>query len=66
MRIEGTHTFSAPIARVFAILTDPDTLQQVIPGCERLIQFGPPDADGAVALEARVRFGPGSSVICSR
>ena len=62
MRIEGTHTFSAPIARVFAILTDPDTLQHVIPGCERLIQFGPPDADGAVALEARVRFTPGSSV----
>lgn len=62
MRIEGTHTFSAPITRVFAILTDPDTLQGVIPGCERLIQFGPPDAEGAVALEARLRFGPGTHV----
>jgi carbon monoxide dehydrogenase subunit G len=62
MRIEGTHTFSAPIARVFAILTDPDKLQGVIPGCERLIQFGPPDAEGAMALEARLRFGPGANV----
>jgi carbon monoxide dehydrogenase subunit G len=62
MRIEGTYTFSAPIARVFAILTDPDTLQGAIPGCERLIQFGPPDAEGAVTLEARMRFGPGQRV----
>ena len=60
MRIEGTYTFSAPIARVFAILTDPDTLQGVIPGCERLIQFGPPDADGALTLEARIRFRAGA------
>jgi carbon monoxide dehydrogenase subunit G len=60
MRIEGTYTFSAPITRVFAILTIPDTLQGVIPGCERLIQFGPPDADGVLALEARLRLVPGA------
>lgn len=61
MRIEGTYTFSAPITRVFAILTDPDKLQRAIPGCERLIQFGPPDVDGALTLEARLRFSSRSS-----
>jgi carbon monoxide dehydrogenase subunit G len=62
MRIEGTHTFPAPIDSVFAILTDPDRLQHAIPGCERLIQLGPPEADGATALEARLRTGPGANV----
>jgi uncharacterized protein len=62
MRIEGTYTFSASSERVFAALLDPDVLRQVIPGCERLIQFGPADEDGAYRFEARVRPAAASGV----
>jgi carbon monoxide dehydrogenase subunit G len=55
MRIEGTYTFTASAERVFGALVDPDVLRQVIPGCERLIQFGPADDEGAYHFEARVR-----------
>jgi carbon monoxide dehydrogenase subunit G len=57
MEITGSHTFRAPVARVFSLLLDPDLLASAIPGCERLIQFGPPDAEGATQLEARLRAG---------
>jgi carbon monoxide dehydrogenase subunit G len=62
MRIEGTYMFEASAERVFAALLDPDVLRQVIPGCERLIQFGPADEDGAYGFEARVRPGAESGV----
>lgn len=63
MRIEGTYTFAASAERVFAALVDPDVLRQVIPGCERLIQFGPPDDDdGTYRFEARVRPGAESGI----
>ncbi|HEY7021213.1 MAG TPA: hypothetical protein VH349_08850 [Ktedonobacterales bacterium] len=57
MEITGSHTFRAPVERISSLLLDPDLLAAAIPGCERLIQFGPPDADGATHLEARVRSG---------
>ena len=57
MEITGSQTFHAPIERVSSLLLDPDLLAAVIPGCERLIQFGPPDADGATQLEARIHSG---------
>jgi carbon monoxide dehydrogenase subunit G len=57
MEITGSQTFRAPAERIASLLLDPDLLAAVIPGCERLIQFGPPDADGAIHLEARVRSG---------
>jgi hypothetical protein len=57
MEITGSHTFRAPVERVLSLLLDPDLLASAIPGCERLIQFGPPDADGATQLEARMRSG---------
>jgi len=57
MEITGSQTFRAPVERVSSLLLDPDLLAAVIPGCERLIQFGPPDADGATHLEARIRSG---------
>jgi hypothetical protein len=57
MEITGSQTFHAPIERVSSLLLDPDLLAAVIPGCERLIQFGPPDAAGATQLEARVSSG---------
>jgi carbon monoxide dehydrogenase subunit G len=57
MEITGSQTFRAPAERIASLLLDPDLLAAAIPGCERLIQFGPPDADGATHLEARVRSG---------
>ncbi len=55
MRIEGTYTFPAAIDRVFAALLDPDLLQEIIPGCERLIQLGPTTPESGTTFEARVR-----------
>ena len=57
MEITGSQTFRAPVERISSLLLDPDLLASAIPGCERLIQFGPPDADGATHLEARIRSG---------
>jgi carbon monoxide dehydrogenase subunit G len=57
MEVTGSQTFHAPAERLRALLLDPDLLAAAIPGCERLIQFGPPDANGATHLEARVRSG---------
>ncbi|HKV84346.1 MAG TPA: hypothetical protein VJN88_07305 [Ktedonobacterales bacterium] len=54
MRIEGTYTFPATSERVFAALTQVESLCEALPGCERLIQLGPADADGGVTVEARV------------
>jgi carbon monoxide dehydrogenase subunit G len=62
MRIESTYAFSAAIERVYAALTDPDELRRIIPGCERLIQFGPPADAGGASLEARLRLGPRQGV----
>jgi carbon monoxide dehydrogenase subunit G len=57
MEITGSHTFRAPVERMSSLLRNPDLLAAAIPGCERLIQFGSPDADGATHLEARIRSG---------
>jgi carbon monoxide dehydrogenase subunit G len=38
MKIEGTHTISAPRPHVFAALVDPAILQKCIPGCEQLVK----------------------------
>jgi carbon monoxide dehydrogenase subunit G len=56
MRIEDTYSFPAPPEQALAALADADTLSAAIPGCERLIQFGPPAADGATHYEARLRL----------
>jgi carbon monoxide dehydrogenase subunit G len=55
MEITGSQTFRAPAERISSLLLDSDLLAAAIPGCERLIQFGPPDTDGETHLEARVR-----------
>ena len=65
MRIEGTYTFLAPAEQVYAALLDPELLARIVPGCERLVQYGPVDADGSVTFEARVR-GEGVSTIVTR
>jgi carbon monoxide dehydrogenase subunit G len=65
MRIEGTYQFNAPIERVFAALTNPDAVGAAIPGCRRIVQFGPPDEDSQIHGEARLTVGPdeASSVV---
>ena len=62
MRIEGTYTFPATIEHVFSALTHPDTLSQIIPGCERLVQLGPATGDQPPVYEIRLRRGPGADV----
>ena len=62
MRIESTYLFAAPEERVLGALTDPDVLGQILPGCRRLIQLGPPDAGGALTCEAWLRPGPGDDL----
>lgn len=62
MRIEGTYNFAAPAERVFEALLDADILRAIIPGCERLIQLGPAEPDGALSIEARLRLGPDASL----
>lgn len=57
MRIEGTYLFNAPIEKVYAALTNPDAIRAALPGCERVIQLGPPDASGKIHGEARVALG---------
>ncbi|MGH2486556.1 MAG: hypothetical protein ACRDHE_11145 [Ktedonobacterales bacterium] len=54
MRIEGTYTFPATSERVYAALTEVESLRAALPGCERLIQLGPAVADGGMTIEARV------------
>lgn len=55
MRIESTYTFQAPVERVYELALDADAVRRAVPGCERLIQFGPAADDGAVRWELRVR-----------
>ncbi len=62
MEIEGTYTFAAPLERVLAVLSEPESLGRAIPGCERIMQLGPAGANGAMSLELRLRVGPGPAV----
>jgi carbon monoxide dehydrogenase subunit G len=55
MRIEGSYTVPVTAERVYAALMTPALLTRAIPGCERLIQLGPSDAEGDASFEARVR-----------
>lgn len=56
MHMEDSYSFPAPPEQVLAALADADTLSAAIPGCERLIQFGPPATDGTTHYEARLRL----------
>jgi carbon monoxide dehydrogenase subunit G len=40
MNIDGSYTFNAPPARVWATLQDPEALKVCIPGCEKLEPLG--------------------------
>ena len=40
MKLSGTYTIPAPRDKVFAAITDPAVLQQVIDGCEKMVKTG--------------------------
>jgi carbon monoxide dehydrogenase subunit G len=52
LRIEGSHDILAPPDRVFDVLTDPECLRRVMPGCTKLQAIGPDEYD--LALSAGV------------
>ncbi len=56
MHIEGSYAFPAPPERILQTLADADVLCAALPGCERLIQLGPPARDGSTSYEARLRL----------
>lgn len=58
MRIEGTYTFPVPARHLRTALGNPELLARALPGCERLTQMGPTDADGITTYEVRVRLQP--------
>jgi carbon monoxide dehydrogenase subunit G len=66
MRVEGGQTVAGEAAGVFAALLDAETLAHAIPGCERLIQLGPPGDGGSVAFEARLRAAGSVSTVSIR
>jgi carbon monoxide dehydrogenase subunit G len=41
VKIEGSHTFNAPRAKLWDVLLDPKILSQCLPGCEGLNETGP-------------------------
>lgn len=55
MRIEGSYTMPGRIERVYEALLDPTLLERTLPGCERLMQMGPPAAGGVMTFEVRMR-----------
>jgi carbon monoxide dehydrogenase subunit G len=54
MKLSGQYTLPAPPGEVWALLTDPDRLAKLLPGCERL------DPDGPDRFKAAVKFGIGA------
>ena len=51
MKLAGQYILPAPPAKVWALLTDPERLAKLLPGCERL------DPDGPDRFKAAVKFG---------
>lgn len=51
MKLSGHYTLPAPPEKVWALLTDPQRLAKLLPGCERL------EPDGPDRFKAAVKFG---------
>ena len=51
MKLAGQYILPASPAKVWALLTDPNRLAKLLPGCERL------DPDGPDRFKAAVKFG---------
>jgi uncharacterized protein len=50
MTLDGTHHFTAPRDRVWALLTDPEVLARATPGCERLSPIGPDEFEATLSV----------------
>jgi len=50
MKLSGTYTLAAPRDKVFAAITDPAVLQQVIDGCEKMVKTGEDSYDAHLKL----------------
>jgi carbon monoxide dehydrogenase subunit G len=50
MTLDGTHLFSAPRDRVWAVFNDPEVLARVTPGCERLDPIGPDEFEATLSV----------------
>jgi uncharacterized protein len=51
MKIAGDYTFEAPRDLVWEALNDPDVLAQIMPGCEKLVQLGENEYEGALNIK---------------
>jgi carbon monoxide dehydrogenase subunit G len=51
MKLSGEYTLPAPPEKVWALLTDPQRLAKLLPGCERL------EPDGPDRFKAAIKFG---------
>jgi uncharacterized protein len=51
MKIQGSHTFSAPREQVWRALLDPAILARTLPGCERLERVGENDFQGVLNVQ---------------
>jgi carbon monoxide dehydrogenase subunit G len=50
VKLAGTYSIPAPREKVFRALTDPNVLQQVIDGCEKMVQTGPDSYDAHLKI----------------
>ncbi len=50
MKLDGTHTFDAPAERVWAALTDPETLRRCTPGLKELRPAGEDRYEATIAI----------------
>jgi len=51
MKIAGDYTFEAPRDLVWEALNDPTVLAQIMPGCEKLVQLGENEYEGALNIK---------------
>ena len=51
MKIAGNYTFEAPRDLVWEALNDPNVLAQIMPGCEKLVQLGENEYEGALNIK---------------
>ena len=51
MKISGNYTFEAPRDLVWEALNDPNVLAQIMPGCEKLVQLGENEYEGALNIK---------------
>ena len=50
MDVKHEYSFDAPVARVWEVLLDPDTLARCMPGCEKLVPLGDNQYEAALSI----------------